>query len=77
MTKGIYTNCDGKVQHKTELAAQYYLDNINSSENAEIYKCKTCGFFHIGTFKNKKTKQKRVKFFENMKDVIKIRKMKL
>lgn len=50
--------CAGKVQHKTRLSAEFYLENINSEKAADIYKCDSCGFFHIGTRKAKKNKKK-------------------
>lgn len=57
---GKYLNgCAGKVQHKSYLSAEYYLNNINSEKEAEIYECTECGFFHLGTPKqNKSTKSK-------------------
>ncbi len=49
--------CAGKVQHKTQLSAEFYLHNINSEKHAEIYNCTQCGFFHIGTIDKNKTKK--------------------
>lgn len=52
--------CAGKTKHKTFLGAEYALfDNTNNS-NADIYKCKDCGFFHIGTRANKKNNSPKV-----------------
>lgn len=48
ITENFLKGCAGKVQHKEWLAAQYALEN-NSSPNAEIYTCRTCGYYHIGT----------------------------
>lgn len=71
------SGCAGKVQHKTRLSAEYYLENINSEKAADIYECTICGFFHIGTRKAKKSKKGKVnksKLFNDGK--IKIRKFK-
>lgn len=52
-------SCAGKVQHKTILGAEYALSTNRNNKNATIYKCKECGFFHIGTpAKNKSKKLK-------------------
>lgn len=48
--------CAGKVKHKTYLGAEYALDNNRQNKNAQIYKCKECKHFHIGTFAKKKSK---------------------
>lgn len=69
--------CAGKVQHKTYLSAEFYLENINSEKAADIYKCSSCSFYHIGTKKAKKSKKGKVrksKLFNDGK--IKIRKLK-
>lgn len=48
--------CAGKVKHKEFLGADYALSENRQNKNAEVYKCKECGFFHIGTSANKKSK---------------------
>jgi hypothetical protein len=51
--------CAGKVQHKTQISAEFALthDRISDS-NSEIYKCQFCGFLHIGTLWEDKHKIK-------------------
>jgi uncharacterized Zn finger protein len=54
--KSFLHGCAGKTRHKSYLAAEYFLDNIHTDTGSEIYKCKNCNTFHIGTkpkFKNK------------------------
>lgn len=48
--------CFGKIQHKSMLAAQYYLDNLGHRDkaNLNIYKCPYCHFYHLGHNKKKK-----------------------
>lgn len=50
-------SCAGKVQHKTLLGAEYALKTNANDRNAQIYPCDQCGFFHIGTLANKKSKK--------------------
>jgi len=45
--------CLGKVQHKSELAAKNQLDfdikdGVDNPNKYHYYKCKFCGFFHLG-----------------------------
>jgi hypothetical protein len=51
--------CAGKTQHKTYLSADYFLENLHSNTDSEIYKCKACKFFHIGRSKQAKKGIKR------------------
>ena len=53
--------CRGKMQHKTLLSAQYYLEELqkNTDKKVEIYKCRVCKFYHIGRVgKDKRKKNK-------------------
>jgi hypothetical protein len=61
ITTKFMNGCAGKVQHRTFLGAEYALDHNRQNKNADIYKCKECGFFHIGTQKKNKSK-KRIRF---------------
>jgi hypothetical protein len=55
ITGNFIKGCAGKIQHKTYLSAEFYLDSLHSNSDADIYECSECGFFHIGTqSKNKK-----------------------
>lgn len=56
--------CAGKVKHKSRLSAEYFINNRNSKEDAEIYKCE-CGGFHIGSSRDSKSKVKIKKLFDN------------
>jgi hypothetical protein len=42
--------CYGKIKHKSMLAAQYTLDQMNGKDShlLEIYPCPFCQGFHIG-----------------------------
>lgn len=40
--------CDGKVKHKTLLAAEYYLNSMPPNKYLTIYKCEFCNCYHIG-----------------------------
>lgn len=42
-------SCAGKIKHKSLLAAQYFLDEYHTDELAEIYTCRCCHSFHIGS----------------------------
>lgn len=50
--------CAGKVQHKTYLSAEYAKGENRNASLSTIYKCKYCGFFHVGTSKKEKRKLK-------------------
>lgn len=50
---GFMKACAGKVQHHNQLSAQYFLDTLHTKSYADIYKCSYCGFYHIGTSKEK------------------------
>jgi hypothetical protein len=52
--------CAGKVQHKNKLSAEYALENSNTSKKANIYKCRICKFYHIGTLSKNKSKKIRL-----------------
>lgn len=77
----IRKSCDGKIAHDSKLSAQYYLDELTSNRNAEIYKCKFCEKYHIGKAKKKKLKtpkrfKRNLQFGKVFKDYkVKIRKM--
>lgn len=45
----INPGCDGKVAHKTILSAEYFLHEKSNNLSDEWYKCKICGFIHIGS----------------------------
>lgn len=55
--------CAGKVKHKSLLGAEYAFANNSQNQNANIYKCKYCLDFHIGTraLQKKKTITKKQK----------------
>ena len=55
-TNKFLKGCAGKLKHKTWFAADYFLKNEHADPAAQIYKCQ-CGFFHIGSRKNKKGKK--------------------
>jgi len=57
LSQKFINGCAGKVQHKTHLGAAYALDHNRQNKLADIYKCKECGFFHIGTQKKNKSKR--------------------
>lgn len=57
--------CAGKIKHKTKLGAEYALSVNVNNKNANIYKCKDCGFFHIGT--PAKNKSKKIKLDKKQK----------
>lgn len=46
----IKAGCDGKVQHKSYLAADYY----TTGTTMQVYECKFCGFWHVGHKHKKK-----------------------
>ncbi len=51
--------CAGKVQHKTQISAEFALEHDHISDsNSEIYSCPFCGFLHIGTLWEDKPKIK-------------------
>lgn len=50
------SGCAGKTKYKSYLAVKYFLDNVHKKGASEIYKCKNCKKFHIGS--NSKTKNK-------------------
>lgn len=50
--------CAGKTKHKSYIAAKYFLDNVHTDTGSEIYKCKNCKQFHIGTIPKVKNKAK-------------------
>jgi|GEM_PF-3124243 len=56
--KSFLHGCAGKTKHKSYLAAKYFLDNIHTDTGSEVYKCKNCGSFHIGTIRKFKNKTK-------------------
>lgn len=41
--------CAGKTKYKGMLEAEYCLENHHSDRMAEVYPCKHCGYYHIGT----------------------------
>jgi len=46
--------CLGKIQHKTETTAEFALTKLKLTENARMYKCEYCGYYHIGRVSKKK-----------------------
>lgn len=48
-TNDFMKGCAGKMQHKTRLSANYFLEHEHSDGLSAVYKCKICGKFHIGT----------------------------
>ena len=45
--------CLGKIQHKSYLAATYYLETMhkktnNTKDPLVVYQCKYCKFYHLG-----------------------------
>lgn len=48
--------CAGKVQYKNLISAEFVLHNEHTISSADIYKCRDCGFLHIGTSGNKDKK---------------------
>lgn len=56
-----HKGCDGKVQHKTKLSAEYEIQSENRQASSDIYECKVCGFWHIYTIKKyRKLSNKRI-----------------
>ena len=43
------SSCDGKLKHRSKLAAEYYLNNISHrQEDLEVYFCIFCSNYHLG-----------------------------
>lgn len=47
VTKKEKRACLGKKQHKHKTGAEFVLEQMNDS-NLNIYRCRYCGFYHIG-----------------------------
>lgn len=56
-------SCTGKAKFKSSAQAHYIIDHRPNMKDKMVYKCKYCGFFHIGpnTFGKEKIKNSKRK----------------